>query len=438
MRRTYEETVNFLFTRLPVFQRDGASAYKPGLDNIRSFCEAIGNPQNAFQSIHVGGTNGKGSTSHSIASILQEEGYKTGLYTSPHLIDFRERIQINGIMIPKEFVVTTVENWLPLIDSIEPSFFELTVALCFSFFAKQKVEFAVIEVGMGGELDSTNIITPLVSLITNIGLDHQKFLGNTIPEIAGQKAGIIKNRVPIIISERHPETQEVFEKKSTEQSAAISFGSDRYSIKDLGVQNGTRNVLAIESDSTNEQPYSLALLGDYQLKNLKGILATIHHLRNSGVIISESSLKAGLSNVILNTGLKGRWQILREKPFIVCDTGHNEDGIREVMNQIKTNSYKQLWLIWGMVNDKDHGKIISLLPKNAHIIATQPHLERALPSNELFRMFEAQNFKVVEKKSVDEAIEYVLKVCGIQDFIFIGGSTFTVAEIPFQKFEFID
>lgn len=434
MKRTYDETVEFLFSRLPVFQRDGAAAYKPGLDNILAFCEAIGNPQHHFRTIHIGGTNGKGSTSHSMASVLQEQGYKTGLYTSPHLVDFRERIQINGIFIPKEFVVDTIESWIPLIDAIEPSFFELTVALCFHYFSLQKVEIAVIEVGMGGRLDSTNIITPLLSVITNIGYDHQKFLGNTLPEIAGEKAGIIKKGVPVVISERHPETDPVFEKKAMDCETSIIFGSDLFHVSDLGIKDGYREIRTTQQGNPNEQEWKLSLLGQYQLKNIKGILSSIMTLRNTGLAISDHSIQQGLSAVQKNTGLRGRWQILQQQPMIVCDTGHNADGIREVIQQIQTYSFRKLWLIWGMVNDKDHREILQLLPRHSTVIATQPHLLRALPSSEMKELFASMGFDVIEKPTVKEALELIGQEADKDDFIFIGGSTFVVAEIPFELF----
>jgi len=434
VKRTYDETVEFLFSRLPVFQRDGAAAYKPGLENILAFCEAIGNPHHQLRTIHVGGTNGKGSTSHSLASILQEQGYKTGLYTSPHLVDFRERIQINGVFIPKEFVVDTIESWIPIIDAIEPSFFELTVALCFHYFSIEKVEITVIEVGMGGRLDSTNIITPLLSVITNIGYDHQKFLGNTLPEIAKEKAGIIKSGVPVVISERQAETEKIFERKAEECGSSILFGDDQIHVSDLGIKDGTREIRTTQKGNPGEQEWNLSLQGQYQLKNIKGILTAIIELRHAGIEISQLSIQRGLSAVQKNTGLRGRWQVLQQQPMIVCDTGHNVDGVREVVEQIQTYTYRKLWLIWGMVNDKDHHEILQLLPTNASVIATQPHLLRALPSGEMKELFTSLGFDAIEKTSVQDALEHVCKVADKEDFIFIGGSTFVVAEIPFELF----
>ena len=433
MKRTYVETVDYLFSLLPVFQRDGAAAYKPGLETTLRLCEAVGNPQNNFKSIHIGGTNGKGSSSHTLASILQEEGYKTGLYTSPHLIDFRERIRINGIKIPEKTIVELVDSWSSLITDLKPSFFELTVALAFWYFSEEKVDIAVIEVGMGGRLDSTNVITPVASLITNIGLDHQAFLGDTIEKIATEKAGIIKPKIPVIVSERRNDSDFVFLQKSNLEKSGIEFASDKVTIEDLGLKNGFRHIIA-KLENGESFNLSMSLAGIYQLKNIKGILWTCKVLNENGFQIGKKSIEEGISKVQENTSLMGRWQTLMHNPTIVCDTGHNEDGIKEIVSQLSTCSFQNLWLIWGMVSDKDHGKILNLLPKTAKIIATQPHINRALPVEKMTELFINHGFLTFQKNNVSEAIDFALKNASTNDLILIGGSTFTVAEIPFEKF----
>lgn len=434
MLNTYVETVAFLFAQLPEFQRTGAAAYKPGLDNILKLCDAIGNPQRQFKSMHVAGTNGKGSTSHSLASIFQEAGYKTGLYTSPHLLDFRERIRINGQMISEEIVVSKTNNWLSLIESIKPSFFELTVALAFQYFAEEKVDLAVIEVGMGGRLDSTNILDPELSVITNISFDHQNFLGDTLPLIAAEKAGIIKQNRPVVISEFQEETHLVFEEKAKSEKAPITYASNLYSIENLGIDNGFRSCSVSRKGSNEPELLKLSLLGNYQLKNLPGILESVFQMQALGWKIKAEHIQNGLAKVQTNTQLMGRWQILQTAPFVICDTGHNESGIQEVVNQLLSYPFQNLWLIWGMVNDKDPKKILRLLPKKANIIVTQAQIVRALPKEELAREFQVFGFDPVIKSSVKEALEYAMQMADKEDIIFIGGSTFTVAEIPFEKF----
>ena len=438
MKRNYVETVDFLFAQLPVFQRDGAAAYKPGLDTIISFCKAIGNPHLKFKSIHVGGTNGKGSSSHMLASILQEQGYKTGLYTSPHLVDFRERIKIDGNKIPESEVVEIIEKWIPLIESLKPSFFELTVALGFHHFAKHKVDIAVIEVGMGGRLDSTNIINPLVSLITNIGLDHQVFLGETHELIAGEKAGIIKNDIPVIISERQAHSDFVFKNRSDQVGSKLQFASDIFNIFEFGIVDRKRKLEVHDLQANEKFELNLSLVGNYQLKNIKGVLAVCKVLNQLGLSVERSQIEAGVQSVQKNTGLLGRWQILKNEPLVICDTGHNEDGIKEVVSQLSTYSYKNLWIIFGMVSDKDHRKIIQLLPQASRIIATQPNLPRALPSNVLADIFRSMGFATQEIPVVQDAIDFAIKSADKQDVVFVGGSTFTVADIQFEKFLDLD
>lgn len=437
MLKTYADTVAFLFAQLPEYQRTGAAAYKPGLGNTLQLCEAIGNPQHRFKSIHIAGTNGKGSTSHSLASIFQEAGYKTGLYTSPHLLDFRERIRINGLKISEEEVVTKTNLWLPIIETIKPSFFELTVALAFQYFAEQNIDLAVIEVGMGGRLDSTNIIDPELAVITNISYDHQNFLGSTLPLIASEKAGIIKPGKTVVVSEDQEETHSVFEEKAKLENSDLVFASSQYTIRDLGIQAGFRAVSATRSFGDTLH-VKLSLLGNYQLKNLPGILESVVQMQKLGWKVDREDIENGLAKVQKNTGLMGRWQILQNEPLIICDTGHNEAGIVEVINQLLSYPHRNLWLIWGMVSDKDPSKIISHLPEEAKIIATQATISRALPKEELANEFKRFGYDPILKSSVAESIEYVLQKADKKDLIFIGGSTFTVAEIPFEKFQTLD
>ena len=431
---TYKEAVEFLFSRLPVFHRIGAAAYKPGLETTISLLETLDNPHKKFKSIHIAGTNGKGSSSHSLASILQEAGYKTGLYTSPHLFDFRERIRINGQMIPEEKVVQMTEDWQGLIDKLKPSFFELTVAMAFKHFADEKVDIAVVEVGMGGRLDSTNVITPELSLITNIGMDHQKFLGDTIGAIASEKAGIIKPGIPVIISEDQEESRPVFLQKASLENAPIQFASEILQIEDLGIRNGKREIRAVYNQSQLVENYQLALTGNYQLKNIAGVLASVEQLKTSGYSISQQAISEGLEKVKENTGLYGRWDVIQEKPMLICDTAHNEDGVKQIVTQLSSLSYKTLWLVWGMVDDKDHHKILSLLPKSAKVIACQPDIPRALSSEKMAELFRNSGFDCQEISEVGNAIHFCLEKAEPEDLIYVGGSTFTVASIPSEIF----
>ena len=402
---TYQETTAWLFDQLPMFQMQGASAYKKDLTNTLLLVEHLHHPETKFKSIHVAGTNGKGSTSSMIASVLQEAGYKVGLYTSPHLKDFRERIRINGEMISEEFVVDFVAFNKPFFEENQLSFFEMTVGLAFDYFAKEQVDVAVIEVGMGGRLDSTNIITPLVSVITNIGLDHTQFLGDTLPKIAAEKAGIIKSNIPVVIGECLDETKSVFVAKSKTENAPIYFAQDN-----------------------PEVFYECALLGDYQIHNKKTVLQTIKLLQ-AQFKIEENHIMLGLKNVILNTGLLGRWQILKQKPFVVCDTAHNSHGLKVVVSQISKHQFETLHVVLGVVNDKDLDTILPLFPKNAKYYFCKPNLPRGLNADLL--QVKAANFGLQGEvfDSVSSAYIAALDVAQDVDFIYIGGSTFVVAEI---------
>lgn len=420
---TYQETLNYLYQNLPMFQRVGAVAFKKDLTNTLALCEALGNPQHKFKSIHVAGTNGKGSSSHMLASVLQTAGYKTGLYTSPHLKEFTERIRINGQEVDQEFVVDFVERIKPLIEKIQPSFFEITVVMAFDYFANQQVDVAVIEVGLGGRLDSTNVITPVLSLITNISWDHMDLLGNTLEKIGTEKAGIIKPTIPVVISERQPEVENVFIAKSNECKSPIIFATDQINV--------TRKPNGLYSVEHKNQQYvfKLDLIGAYQTKNLAGVLASIEELRKAGFEISDQHIVVGLKEVMLHTGLRGRWQTINENPLIICDTGHNEGGIREIVQQITQTKYHHLHMVIGMVKDKDVSKVLSLLPKEAMYYFCEASIPRAMPANELCAKAEDFGLKGVIFKNVNDAIQAAKENSSSNDFIFVGGSTFVVAEI---------
>lgn len=404
----YQETTNWMFNQLPMYQLQGASAYKEDLTNIKLLAAHLDNPQNELKCIHVAGTNGKGSTSHMLSSVLQEAGYKVGLYTSPHLKDFRERIKINGKEISEEFVIDFVAKHKSFFEANDMSFFEMSVGLAFDYFAAEKVDIAIIEVGLGGRLDATNIITPLVSVITNIGLDHTQFLGNTLEAIAGEKAGIIKPNVPVVIGEYTDETKPVFLAKAEENNAPIYFASDLI-----------------------DQIYLSDLIGDYQFHNKKTVQQTISILNNeTDFKISVEQLKEGLLNVVKNTGLQGRWQQLGESPKIICDTAHNKHGLSVVMNQLQHEKYEKLHIVLGVVNDKDLDSILPLFPKDAQYYFCNPDSSRALPAETLKNA--AEKFSLIGEKydSVEIAFAEAKKNASENDFIYVGGSTFVVAELP--------
>jgi dihydrofolate synthase/folylpolyglutamate synthase len=422
---SYEATLEFLYANLPMYQRVGAVAYKADLTNTIALCEELGNPQHKFKSVHVAGTNGKGSSSHMLAAILQTAGYKTGLYTSPHLKEFTERIRINGVEVSKSFVIDFVERIRPAIARIQPSFFEITVAMTFDYFAQQKVDIAIIEVGLGGRLDSTNVITPLVSLITNISWDHKELLGDTLPKIASEKAGIIKENIPVIISERQEEIADVFTGKASATNSNLQFASDIYE-----VSSSTEGNFLIRNRVTGlDMNITLDLKGTYQRKNVAGVLTAIDVLLKSGFAISVDHIIQGLQNTTTLTGLKGRWQRLSEQPLIICDTGHNEGGIREVVQQIRQQKYNRLWIVLGCVKDKDLHAVLSLLPKEAYYFFCQAKIPRALDANELMNQAIAVELNGEVIADVNQAIRAAKEKSNKEDFIFIGGSTFVVAEI---------
>lgn len=425
---TYSETLDYLYSQLPMFTRIGAAALKPDLTNTIALCNVLGNPEKKNNSIHIAGTNGKGSTSHMLASVLQEAGLKVGLYTSPHLKDFRERIKINGEMIPQEKVIDFVEQYKDTFDKIKPSFFEWTVALCFDFFAKEKVDIAIIETGLGGRLDSTNVITPQLSIITNIGWDHTDLLGHTLPEIAFEKAGIIKSSIPIIIGEYVSETKDVFVQKAKELNAPISLTQDHFETINFISKNQFASCDTYKDGNLLYANIEMDLAGNYQQKNCLTVINAIEHLKQLGYSISEKNIYAGFKKVKQNTGLMGRWQVLQQQPLIVCDTGHNVNGIEYVVEQINQNTFNKLHMVIGMVKDKDITKVLSLLPKNAMYYFCNAAIPRALPANELKLQAMAFQLNGDSYTSVKDAIYVAKENAGINDMIFIGGSTFVVAE----------
>lgn len=424
--KEFQETLKWLFAQLPMFSRLGAAAYKPGLDTSIELDEFLGSPHRKFKSIHVGGTNGKGSTSHILASILQSQGYKVGLYTSPHLVDFRERIKINGEMIPKEAVVGFIQRWKANDFRRDPSFFELTMMMAFDWFAKEKVDYAVIEVGMGGRLDSTNIISPVLSVITNISKDHVQFLGDTLEKIAYEKAGIIKPGIPVIIGEREKETEQVFIERAAEVGAPLRFASDETYIEDaLSTIGGWR------CQSKKYGELELPLGGDYQLRNIFTVLTTVDELGKEGVVISEESVREGIKNVVANTGLRGRWQIISKSPLTICDTGHNFAGINYNVSQLKklkSETDGKLRMLIGFVNDKDVSQIVNLFPQDAEYYFTQASVPRAMPVEELEKIFNSHGIRGKTFPTVLEAEKALVSESTKHDILFIGGSTFIVAD----------
>lgn len=420
----YEQTVNYLYEQLPSFQKYGSAAIKEGLGNIKALCEHLGNPQTQFKSIHVAGTNGKGSSSHMIASVLQASGYKTGLFTSPHLKNFTERIRLDGAEIPQDFVVDFVNQNKEIIDKIQPSFFELSTAMAFDFFAKNKVDMAIIEVGLGGRLDSTNIILPQISLITSISYDHQDVLGNTLPEIAGEKAGIIKNAIPVVISVLQEEIAEVFVNKAKEVDAPIYFASNDYQIS-FGLNR--QEMMVKKQGKLFMDRLSCELKGFYQEHNIKGVLKVIELLDDSR--ITKAHIRLGLEKVATRTGLKGRWQILNRKPLTICDTAHNEDGIKQISTQLQTLICEKLHFVFGVMKDKNLEKIVDFLPKNAIYYCCQADSPRAMKGDILTEFLVKNNLQAVEYQSVKEAINQAKQNANQADIIFIGGSNLVVAEI---------
>lgn len=420
-----------MYSQLPMFQRTGPAAYKPDLGNTIAICNLLQNPQNNFISIHVAGTNGKGSTSHMLASIFQEAGYKTGLYTSPHLKDFRERIKINGQMISQDYVAEFVSKYHSDFDKIKPSFFEMTVGLAFDYFSHEKVDIAIIEVGLGGRLDSTNVITPILSVITNISFDHMNLLGDTLPKIANEKAGIIKQNIPVVIGETDNQTKEVFIQKANQNSSKIYFADNNLHIENCSEFNPLQNYFTVDVYKGNTLIYSrlkCGLNGDYQQKNILTVLQSVEILKER-FKIKDENIRNGILNVANNTGLMGRWQKINSTPLAICDTGHNEAGIRYVLNQIKKIPFEKLHFVIGVVNDKEVDKIIEMFPKNASYYFCKANIPRALPENELYEIATKKGLKGTFYKTVKDAYNEALNSAQKNDLVFVGGSTFVVAEV---------
>lgn len=423
---TYEETLLYLYEKVPTFQRVGASGYKEGLYNTKMLDEHFNHPHLAFKTIHVAGTNGKGSCSHTIAAILQSAGYKVGLYTSPHLIDFRERIRVNGQPVSKDYVVDFVENEKAFFEPLTPTFFELTTALAFKYFKEQQVDVAVIEVGLGGRLDCTNIITPLLSVITNISFDHTQFLGHTLAEIAGEKAGIIKPGIPVVVGETVAETRPVFNKTAEDTGAQIIFAEDTNEI----LYSALDSINAKRHYCTNSHgEFDGELLGECQTKNTNTILHALPLIKDAGFSIGENNVREGFANVCTLTGLMGRWQILNRMPQVVCDTGHNSGGFRYISEQLKAQKCNKLRVVFGMVNDKDITEVLSMLPQNAEYYFTKASIPRALGEVELQRL--ANKFQLTGNTypTVIDAYNAAMNDASAQDFVFIGGSSYVVADL---------
>jgi len=428
---TYQETLDYLYKTLPMFSRIGVAAFKKDLTNTLQLSEALDNPHKKFKSIHVAGTNGKGSVSHMLAAVLQTAGYKTGLYTSPHLKDFRERIKINGEMCDEKFVVSFVEKVRPLIEKIQPSFFEITVAMAFTYFARQHVDVAVIEVGLGGRLDSTNVITPELCVITNIGWDHMNMLGDTLEKIAYEKAGIIKESTPVIIGETLPETKPVFEKVAAEKNAPVIIATEKKYTSDwsYNAQHHQLSVTVVNKEKDEHTTYRLDLPGIYQRKNLLTVLDTIHCLQKKGWKISDALVLDALSKAKKITGLHGRWEVIKQKPAVILDVAHNVDGIKQLVEQIELCTYNDLHIVIGMVKDKEVEKILEQLPKYASYYFTKAQIPRALPVNELALKAEKAGLKGNIYSDVNTALKEVLQHADDEDLIIVCGSVFLVGEV---------
>jgi len=438
----YQETIDYLYTRLPMFSRIGAAAIKPNLDNTIAICKFLGHPEKKIKTIHIAGTNGKGSTSHMLASIFQEAGYKTGLYTSPHLYDFRERIKVNGQMCSQNFVIDFTNKIKPCIEKIEPSFFEITVGMAFDYFVQEKVDIAIIETGLGGRLDSTNVIEPELSIITNIGFDHMALLGNTLEAIASEKAGIIKKDTPVVIGALDPATKKIFEDKAKNENAAIYFAEDFIEFKSF--QNNWQNALfefnqlLIHLLDAPLFPKNFTLECDlpakYQAKNLKAVLVAAQLLSTMGWKLSASKVMKALSQIKKNNGLMGRWECIQDRPRVILDVAHNEHGVHALLEQLASLQYHQLHIVTGMVKDKDVQSVLKLLPKNALYYFTQSHIPRALPVDELAAQAAVIGLNGLAYEDVNLALKDAIKNANHNDLILVIGSVFLVAEVDRTKF----
>lgn len=425
----YSATLQYLFERLPMFSRIGAAAYKADLTNTIALCEALGNPHKKFKSIHIAGTNGKGSTSHMLASVLQQAGYKTGLYTSPHLKDFRERIKVNGELCDEAFVVAFTEKIQPLIEKLQPSFFEITVAMAFEYFALLNVDVAVIEVGLGGRLDSTNIITPELCIITNIGLDHVQLLGDTLEKIAFEKAGIVKQGIPVIIGQALPETRPVFEEKAASVQAPIIFAEEKRYVPEWNYSTHHLEVTVADTQTDERKKYELDLTGVYQTKNLPAILEALHQLQIQGWRITADDIAKGLAQTKKTTGLHGRWEVIQQQPTVVLDVAHNTDGLKLIAEQLELSTFNTLRIIIGMVKDKDVAAALTLLPKYATYYFTRAQIPRALPEAELAEIATGIGLQGHIYPDVAAALNEAKQHAHKDDLILVCGSVFIVGEV---------
>jgi len=434
---SYQDTIDYLYSRLPLFSRIGAAAIKADLHNTIAICDFLDQPQHKFKTIHVAGTNGKGSTSHMLAALFQEAGYKTGLYTSPHLYDFRERIKVNGEMCSKEFVISFTDKMKPFIEKVAPSFFEITVGMAFDYFANEKVDIAIIETGLGGRLDSTNVIQPILSIITNIGWDHMALLGNTLTQIAQEKAGIIKKEVPVVICETIPESKNVFLKKAKQMQAPLYFADDYFALSSFENNWDTAQFEFHQTQFkwlssplfTETIQFECDLPGKYQYKNLKGVLVAAQLLSNMGWNLNANSIFNALLSIKKTTGLMGRWECLQKNPHLVLDVAHNEHGIDALLEQLQTIHYEQLHIVTGMVKDKDVDAVLALLPSSAIYYFTQSHIPRALPVTELIAKANQHQLIGASFGNVNLAISSALEKANSQDLILVMGSIFLVAEV---------
>lgn len=425
----YQQTLDYLYSNLPMFSRSGAEAYKKDVTNTVLLCAAVGNPQNEIKTVHIAGTNGKGSVSHMLAAIFQQHGYKTGLYTSPHLKDFRERMKINGKMAPEDFIVSFVSGIKETSEAIRPSFFELTVAMVLAWFAAEKVDIAVIETGLGGRLDSTNIIKPELSVITNIGYDHMNILGNTLEEIAFEKAGIIKQNTPVVIGETLPQTRPVFSGVAAACTSEIVYAEEKFTIHGYDLQTDMLDVVLKDSDSGQIKTYSLDLNGIYQKNNLRTVVTAVDVLARAGYALSGEKVATALRQVKHLNGLHGRWEVIQKEPVVVLDVAHNEDGIKQLLTQLSLLTFKDLHIVFGMVRDKEADKILSLLPHEAVYYFTQAQIPRALPVEELVAKAEAHSLHGCGYANVSMALSCALENAGPQDMIIVCGSVYLVGEV---------
>lgn len=425
----YQQTVAYLFSRLPMYSRIGADAFRKDLTNTIRLCNELGNPQQHFKTIHVAGTNGKGSVSHMLASVLQAAGYKTGLYTSPHLKDFRERIRVNGELCREDFVVSFTERIRPLIETIDPSFFEITVAMAFDYFAVEKVDVAVIEVGLGGRLDSTNIITPELSVITNISWDHMNMLGDTLEKIATEKAGIIKQNIPVVVGETIPETKHVFENISLQKNASITIATDQRYIAGWRYEHHMLSVEVADHLHVDHEKYMLDLPGVYQTKNLLTVLEAVHQLKLRGWNISREALHEGLKFAKKSTGLHGRWEIIHQHPAVVLDVGHNIDGVKQITAQLELTDFQHLHIVIGMVKDKEVDQVMKLLPKHARYYFTQAQIPRAMDATVLQTIAGECGLTGSTYPEVNQALKAAMAAAGKEDLILVCGSVFLIGEI---------